>query len=64
MIAKLIRWSVHNRFLVLVVTGLIVAGGLYAVRAHRWTPSPICPTSRSSSRPPIPARRRRWWRIR
>ncbi|HWR87198.1 MAG TPA: CusA/CzcA family heavy metal efflux RND transporter, partial [Acidiferrobacterales bacterium] len=31
MIAKLIRWSLDNRFLVLVVTGLLVAVGIYAV---------------------------------
>jgi Cu(I)/Ag(I) efflux system membrane protein CusA/SilA len=32
MIAALIRWSVHNRLLVLLATGFIVAWGLYALR--------------------------------
>ena len=32
MIAQVIRWSVHHRFLVLVLTALIVGWGLYAVR--------------------------------
>ena len=32
MIARVIRWSVDNRFLILVATALIVAGGLYALR--------------------------------
>jgi Cu(I)/Ag(I) efflux system membrane protein CusA/SilA len=31
MIAKLIRWSLANRFLVLIFTGLLVAVGIYAV---------------------------------
>lgn len=31
MIAKLIRWSLDNRFLVLLITGLLVAAGIYAV---------------------------------
>ena len=31
MIAKLIRWSLDNRFLVLLITGLLVAVGIYAV---------------------------------
>jgi len=33
MIAKLIRWSIANRFLVVIITGLLVAVGIYAV-AH------------------------------
>jgi copper/silver efflux system protein len=33
MIARLIHWSVHNRFLVVLVTTLAVAWGLYAVRS-------------------------------
>ncbi len=32
MIAGLIRWSINNRFLVLIVTGFLVALGLYSVR--------------------------------
>ena len=32
MIAGLIRWSIHNRFLVLVLTVLVTAWGLYSVR--------------------------------
>src|SRR4030065_183184 len=31
MIAKLIRWSLANRFLILVFTALLVASGIYAV---------------------------------
>ncbi|MHB8535507.1 MAG: efflux RND transporter permease subunit [Sulfuricaulis sp.] len=31
MIASIIRWSVHNRYLVLLVTAMLVAGGIYAV---------------------------------
>ena len=31
MIAKLIRWSLANRFLVLLITGLFVVAGIYAV---------------------------------
>ncbi|MEK7260635.1 MAG: efflux RND transporter permease subunit, partial [Pseudomonadota bacterium] len=31
MIAKLIRWSLDNRFLVLLITALLVAAGIYAV---------------------------------
>jgi len=32
MIAGLIRWSIHNRFLVLVLTVLITAWGIYSLR--------------------------------
>jgi Cu(I)/Ag(I) efflux system membrane protein CusA/SilA len=32
MIPDLIRWSIHNRFLVLLATGLLVAWGLYSLR--------------------------------
>ncbi len=31
MIAGLIRWSIHNRFLVLLATGFLVAWGLYSI---------------------------------
>jgi Cu(I)/Ag(I) efflux system membrane protein CusA/SilA len=31
MIARLIRWSIHNRFLVLLVTALVTAWGVYSV---------------------------------
>ena len=31
MIAGLIRWSIHNRFLVLLMTGFLVAWGLYSI---------------------------------
>jgi Cu(I)/Ag(I) efflux system membrane protein CusA/SilA len=32
MITGLIRWSIQNRFLVLIATGFVVAGGLYSVQ--------------------------------
>ena len=32
MIAHIIRWSVHNRFLILLFTALLVAGGIYSVK--------------------------------
>ena len=31
MIAKLIRWSIHNRFLVLLIAGLLTAAGIYSL---------------------------------
>ena len=31
MIAGVIRWSIHNRFLVLLATGFLVAGGIYSI---------------------------------
>jgi Cu(I)/Ag(I) efflux system membrane protein CusA/SilA len=45
MIANLIRWSLANRFLVLIITALTVAAGIYAVARHS-TPFPICPMCR------------------
>ncbi len=33
MIARLIRWSIANRLLVLTATGVVVVGGIYAVRS-------------------------------
>lgn len=32
MIARIIEWSIHNRFLVLLLTGILVGWGIYAVR--------------------------------
>lgn len=32
MIARLIRWSIHNRFLVLLATALVTAWGVYSLR--------------------------------
>ena len=32
MIKAIIHWSVHNRFFVLLMTGMLIAGGIYAVR--------------------------------
>ena len=32
MIAGVIRWSIHNRFLVLVLTALVTAWGIYSLR--------------------------------
>jgi len=32
MIAHIIRWSIQNRFLVLLFTALLVAGGIYSVK--------------------------------
>ncbi|MEZ5553565.1 MAG: efflux RND transporter permease subunit [Pseudomonadales bacterium] len=32
MIAELIHWSIRNRFLVLIATGFLLAGGLYSLR--------------------------------
>src|SRR3990172_3462369 len=32
MIAHVIRWSIHNRFLVLLITAVLVAWGIYAVK--------------------------------
>jgi Cu/Ag efflux pump CusA len=64
MIARLIRWSVGNRFLVLLATVMLTAWGLWALRTRRWTRCPTCPTCRSSSAPATRARRRRSSRTR
>ena len=32
MIARIIYWSIHNRLLVLLLTLMLVAGGLYALK--------------------------------
>ena len=60
------RWSARNLLLRPDRHGVfVVAGGLLcAVARCRSTPFPISPTCRSSSTPNIPARRRRWSRIR
>ena len=31
MIARIIHWSIHNRFLVLLMTGFLVAWGAYSI---------------------------------
>ena len=31
MIARLIRWSIYNRFLVMLATGFLVAWGMYSI---------------------------------
>ena len=65
MIARLIAWSARNLLLVLFGAGFRRGGGPLCADARcRSTPSPISPTRKSSSTPNIPARRRRWSRIR
>ena len=55
MIAALIRWSIANRFLVLLATVMVTAWGvMVAARARRSTRFPTCPTCRSSSARRIP----------
>ena len=57
MIAALIRWSIANRFLVLLATLLLAGvGRLVASHARRSTRCPTCPTCRSSSARPIPGK--------
>ena len=58
MIAKLIHWSIANRFLVLLATVMVTAWGVISLLARRSTRCPTCPTCRSSSAPRIRARRR------
>ena len=41
MIENIIRWSLHNRFLVLLFTGLLVAWGVgYVFTQHLYSPLP------------------------
>ena len=55
MIAALIRWSLANRFLVLLATLLVSAWGVWSLlSARRSTRFPISPTCRSSSARRIP----------
>lgn len=58
MIARLIRWSVANRLLVLLATVMLTAWGVWGVRSTRGRSS-ICRMSRSSFALPIPAKHRR-----
>ena len=46
MIGKIIEFSVRNKFLMLLLTGVLVLGGLYASTRSGSTPSPTCPTCR------------------
>ena len=55
MIAKLIRWSIANRFLVLLATLIVTAWGVWSLLTRRRsTRFPTCPTCRSSFARPIP----------
>jgi hypothetical protein len=64
MIARLIRWSIANRFYVLLMSLALAAWGAWSMSRTPWTRCPTFPTCRSSSAPRIPARRRAWWRTR
>ena len=56
MIAKLIHWSIANRFLVLLLrTVMVTAWGVISLPARRSTRCPICRTCKSSSAPRIRA---------
>ena len=46
MIPSIIRWSVGNRFLVLLLTLMLTAWGSGRSNRPRWTPCRISPTSR------------------
>ena len=40
-IERIIGWSARNKFLVFLLVGALLAGGVYCLRP---TPSPTCPT--------------------
>lgn len=42
MIERIIQWSLDNRLLVLLLTGVFVAWGCSPPDKRRWTPFPIC----------------------
>lgn len=46
MIESLIRWSIANRFFVLLATLLLVGVGLYSLKIRRWMRFPTCPMYR------------------
>jgi Cu/Ag efflux pump CusA len=64
MLASLIRWSIQNRFLVLMATLLLAAWGVHATLSTPLDALPTCPIRRSSFARNSPARRRRWSRTR
>jgi hypothetical protein len=59
MLASLIRWSIQNRFLVLMATGLLARGLMRPSRRHSMHYR-TSRTRRSSSAPNFPGRRHRW----
>lgn len=42
MIGAIIRWSIGNRFIVLLATLALVLGGLYSVKTRQLTPFQTC----------------------
>jgi Cu(I)/Ag(I) efflux system membrane protein CusA/SilA len=65
MLNALIVWSARNKFLVVILTLFITLAGIYAVVKTPLDALPdLSDVPRSSSTPNIPARRRRWLRIR
>jgi len=64
MIARVIRWSVANRLLVLLATLLVTAWGIWALRSTPIDALPDLSDVQVIVRTPYPARRRGWWRIR
>ena len=59
MIAALIRWSVANRFLVLLAAVLVAAVGVWAVRTTPLDAIPDLSDTQVIIRTTFPARRRR-----
>ena len=64
MIARLIHWSIGNRFLVLLATLFITALGLWSLRNTPLDALPDLSDTRSSSEPAFPDRHRRSSRTR
>ena len=64
MLSRIIEWSARNVFVVLLATFFVVAWGVYSVIKTPVDAIPDPRTSRSSSIPSTPARRRRWSRTR
>ena len=59
MIAALIRWSIGNRFLVLIATAFLIAAGVWSVARTPLDALPDLSDTQVIVRTPSPGRRRR-----
>ncbi len=64
MIGAIIRWSLANRFLVLVATLFLTLGGLYSVKNTPVDAIPDLSDVQVIIKTSYPGRRRRLWKIR
>lgn len=63
MIGAIIRWSLNNRFMVLIATLMLVLAGLYSVKNTPVDAIPDLSDVQVIIKPATRVKHRKWWKI-